>query len=627
MQQLNTNTNTNTKLIKLMRNLHNKGLPIIPVSGKRAFTQGWSFHATSMPNKEQHEYYLSKISKGIGIVLGPKAGVIGIDIDSKDKEVVDQIRDLLPSTPISKIGEKGMTLFYKYNKEKNEKIMNGKQPIVELLSSGCQSVLPPSIHPNTNKPYFYNSIGDFETIDVKTLPFLPKNTMSTLRNMLSKTTNIAKSSDTSISEGRNEKLKSIATAMLYEKKNIQKIADHLITYDKKYHSLPLFSDKTEGICKADANSNAMSFIVNILQSINREKESQDILIPGSNQLKDIKEIDVLSLGELLEEGRFPDPIPLVEGLMNKQEFHLLSAPAKCGKTILQINLAVSIAKGVPFLGVFKTFKGKVLILQTEVSGAHFKKRLETIIGDGIYDIKDQILTCNERIKLNTPEGIESLRLLLEKYIPDLIILDPFYTLHNCNEDSSSDIAPILSDLRELIIEIGTACLLIHHQGKSTSNSHQVGHKHRGSSSFADVPDGSWSMARTKDDKIAQLAFELRNQESPDRLQIMLDENMAWKSTGMTIVEPKIVTSNDIAQLLLENGELNSGDLQKLISNTFNVGKSTAIKNIKNAEKLNIIFSRKDGKCIYYSSSRLYSSSINGGNPILKGNEYHLKTTL
>ena len=309
-----------------------------------------------------------------------------------------------------------------------------------------------------------------------------------------------------------------------------------------------------------------------------------------------------TLKEIIEPGLFPAVIWLVCGLINRKEFILISAAAKLGKTFFCLVLAITVAKGEKFLGRFPTKKGKVLMIQTEVSDAMLAERLRTLIGDeDVSEYGESIIFYNERIKIDLPEGKNRLVEILREVKPDLLILDPLYTLHNKNEDSSSDMAPLLTDLKTIISAFNIACVLIHHQGKRSekSSGSQPGHKHRGSSALADVPDASWSLEKTKEKDLLKLSFEMRNHEPLDTLKIKRGKNMTLEVIGDHIEESSDVTGDDIFQIVESVGAVTSGELVSLITEKFSIKERKARNEIKNAHELGKVNKKNVGKNSFY----------------------------
>lgn len=112
---------------------------------------------------------------GVGIVAGV---VVGIDIDVDDKEIVEAIENALPHTPVIKAGAKGRTLFFRANslpcRSYNEYLPDGTRGrrLCDLIGPGRQTVLPPTIHPDTGKPYRWIGFKALQNIHLDELPLL-----------------------------------------------------------------------------------------------------------------------------------------------------------------------------------------------------------------------------------------------------------------------------------------------------------------------------------------------------------------------------------------------------------------------------------------------------------------------
>lgn len=137
------------------------GMSVIPLQQqeKKPVPLDWSRYANMPVELHTQEAWLAANQKGnIGLVLGPQSGMIMIDIDTEDNELRDKLIAALPHSPWHRFGKKGMMLAYKWTPIKTHRIKNiSGETIVECLSSKTQCVLPPSIHPDTKKPYSANS--------------------------------------------------------------------------------------------------------------------------------------------------------------------------------------------------------------------------------------------------------------------------------------------------------------------------------------------------------------------------------------------------------------------------------------------------------------------------------------
>ena len=163
----------------------NAGLPAIPLmnKGKRPAINGWQRYADSFPTQEERDVWVNHFPSGnIGLPMGPCSGMVAIDIDTDDENVLRVLDRILPPSPWTRVGKKGMIKVYRYNGERTTRIKEASGGMIcEILSKGTQFVLPPSIHPDTGMPYTANC--DLLTVH-KSLPTLPPDFERTLREEL-----------------------------------------------------------------------------------------------------------------------------------------------------------------------------------------------------------------------------------------------------------------------------------------------------------------------------------------------------------------------------------------------------------------------------------------------------------
>ncbi len=109
---------------------------------------------------------------GIGVACG--RGLICIDIDQE--YLLDPVLAILPPSPVQKKGRKGVSLFYRGNTEKirsRNYRTEERVGLLDLLAEGKQTILPPSIHPDTNEPYFWWTDATLCDTPLSELPELP----------------------------------------------------------------------------------------------------------------------------------------------------------------------------------------------------------------------------------------------------------------------------------------------------------------------------------------------------------------------------------------------------------------------------------------------------------------------
>ena len=159
---------------------------------------------------------------------------------------------------------------------------------------------------------------------------------------------------------------------------------------------------------------------------------------------------------------------LVQELWSDQAVGILGGEPKCCKSFLALDLAVSVASGAPCLRRFPVrHTGPVLLFPAEDSLAVVRRRLEGICSAadvGFQSLPVEIITA-PTLRLDTPKDRERLSNTVRACQPRLLILDPLIRLHRLDENDASQIAALLSYLRQLQRAFHVAVLVVHHARK------------------------------------------------------------------------------------------------------------------------------------------------------------------
>ena len=173
---------------------------------------------------------------------------------------------------------------------------------------------------------------------------------------------------------------------------------------------------------------------------------------------------------------------LVDTLWGEQAVGIVGGEPKCGKSILAMDLAVSVAAGVPCLRHFAPVRpGPVLMFAAEDAGHLVRKRLHGIAraAGARFEALDIAVIDVPALRLDHPDDRRRLQQTVERIAPRLLILDPLVRLHGVDENAVADVAPILGFLRDIQRRFETAVLLVHHARKSGAT--RPGQALRGSS--------------------------------------------------------------------------------------------------------------------------------------------------
>lgn len=251
------------------------GYSVIPVKGKAAFTPGWSDWSTLAQPEEliaQYERDYPIPQYGIGIVCGAMSNLIGLDIDTDDQAVLDAC----PRSPVVKKGKKGETRFFQYNSQLDSQRIGDLKCGIDLLGKGRQTVIPPSIHPDTKQAYQWSTPDDLLSIHASDLPTIDLEKLQEVMKLLG-VLQIPKGDGQGARPkqepaGRNERLRNYIYAKLKTNFNDSDaaIAGEAVQYDQDKNSPPYLTDMTETEVKknkGDAFKLAMVMVKRTRKSI------------------------------------------------------------------------------------------------------------------------------------------------------------------------------------------------------------------------------------------------------------------------------------------------------------------------------------------------------------------------
>lgn len=275
---------------------------------------------------------------------------MAVDIDSDDAKVLAACK---PS-PVRKRGRKGETRFFRFHADVPSCKVAG---CIDILANGRQTVMPPSVHPDTNQPYVWLTPDTLDNFDLDDLPWFTPDDLHDLRAELEP----ALESGTSgvgvpltggpwhnddpkrmCPHGSHDRLKRICGAVIARGASPDEAVRELLKYDEENH-LPVgyFRDTTRTDCFADPVSNAMFFYASNLRTFNRREHKsgrQPIspLVSGS---------EILQLGpapsaapESFRSQAWPEP----EGLL-KDIRDLIARSSLRDQPALALGGAVAIA--------------------------------------------------------------------------------------------------------------------------------------------------------------------------------------------------------------------------------------------------------------------------------------------
>ncbi len=234
---------------------------------------------------------------------------------------------------------------------------------------------------------------------------------------------------------------------------------------------------------------------------------------------------------------------LVEDLWTDQAVGILGGEPKCSKSFLALDVAVSVASGAACLRQFPVRRsGPVLLFPAEDSLAVVRQRLEGIAAAAqvpFGSLPVQVITAPS-LRLDTEPDRQRLSRTLQEQRPVLLILDPLIRLHRVDENDATQIAALLSYLRQLQRQFQLAVMLVHHARKDAHSS-RPGQALRGSSELHGWGDSNLYMRR----KGSHLTLSTEHRAAPSQDHIPLQLTQSGSIVALKVVVLSSVESEAV----------------------------------------------------------------------------------
>jgi len=244
-------------------------------------------------------------------------------------------------------------------------------------------------------------------------------------------------------------------------------------------------------------------------------------------------LPVQRAGELALTG--PQTQWLIQDLWTDQAVGILGGEPKCCKSFLALDMAVSVASGAACLRQFPVRRqGSVLLFPAEDSLAIVRQRLEGIAAAAQVPFDSlgvEVITAPS-LRLDLPMDQERLSHTVQARRPILLILDPLIRLHRVDENDATQIAALLSYLRQLQRQFQLAVVLVHHARKDAHAS-RPGQALRGSSELHGWGDSNLYLRR----KGNQLTLSTEHRAAPCQDHISLQLQRTGAALWLSVLAP------------------------------------------------------------------------------------------
>lgn len=196
---------------------------------------------------------------------------------------------------------------------------------------------------------------------------------------------------------------------------------------------------------------------------------------------------------------------LIPGILRVGHKLLLSGPSKAGKSYMLMNLAVSLAEGIEWLGQ-RCRQGKVAYVNLELDEASCYHRFKEI-----YSRRHLEPKCIKNIHIWNLRGhsvpMNKLAPILIHRFKDkgfeAVIIDPIYKVITGDENNATDMSEFCSYFDRVATEMGVATIYCHHHSKGARGKYaNAMDRSSGSGVFARDPDAILDLSELNVNKYA-----------------------------------------------------------------------------------------------------------------------------
>lgn len=230
---------------------------------------------------------------------------------------------------------------------------------------------------------------------------------------------------------------------------------------------------------------------------------------------------------------------IVEDVIQRGANGFICADPKIGKSWLAVDLALSLALGLPWVGFNVRGRIKTALITREDNPALTRWRMDRLLA-GKERTRAELqdwLHVNTReqsklFKIDVEELFAPMIAELKAANAEFVILDVFNRLHSEDENDNTDMRRVLDHLDRLQREVGCGICVVHHYNKSGEGS--LTQRLRGAGAIAGWAEWMVGLDRM-DDHIRKMQFDIKAAQSPEPLHFRIsgEEFDNWKRIERT----------------------------------------------------------------------------------------------
>lgn len=589
----------------LIKGYVDSGWSILPVKPeeKRPFMTNWlQYNHTRASAKMVENWFKSLSGAGVGVVTGKISNIVVLDVENYCKIPIDELLKKYPTQMYSRTGSGGYHLFYQYPTG-SHKISNrvGIFEGADLRADGGFIVLPPTRHPSGGMYEWVQTgipgVFPLALLDIESKPTVQNEGWITeaLRG---------------VSEGgRNDTCARLAGYFFKKGINYDIVETMLLEWNER-NDPPLPTREVRSTIKSIERSHAV--VSNTFTSVEFENDH------AKEEEHRESTFDVMKMSDYVK-GYGGDGVSwLVSDWLPDQSITFLISPPESYKTWILLDLAVSVASGLPFLGQYSVNgKGATLIIQQEDSHSGLTDRLSLIVEQkmGLRTNIDsdtwEIPTLpdlpiyvhpSRMLRFDDKKVLEELEKQIEIIKPKVIMIDPLYSTTKGADNYMADLAGKMMVLKEWRDKYGCSFVIAHHSRKNLDPDSTAREDSWGSQFLNAFLEAGWQIRRNP--RLAQNEIVVRRHSKVmgNQAPISLTFDISTKYPMKYEVEARNYESQAAAGGTRQPAQANLLEMlqegamtQTDICNKTGKGRSTVSRQIRQLESAGLVERMPDGK--------------------------------
>lgn len=525
---------------------HKNGYSVIPVQGKipNLFTEFQKYCKEQPDNKTMESWIKMFPDMNIGLATGEASRSVVVDMDYRlDTEygryLAQFFKDIIPYSRIEKIGLKGSSRFFLLNGETTRKFNLGDGNYLEILADGRQTVLPPSIHPDTQRPYVWVN-EPLHATNVEDLPTLPNDFVKRIEEKIAQL-NLEGNTEASTKDraGRNDYLVDACFAKFHEEKDFDAVVDEIIKEDIRAHEVPLFSDLKEKQNRQKTTyENAVRFVKSNYKTFkkvypNKDYFSEKFEKKVKDENRNISSLKIIGFGEFLSLD-LPPPEWLIDRMIPIPGVAVIAAKPKVGKSNLVRGMMIACSRGTDFLDR-KTKPVKVVYVALEGGESQLQQSFKLLGGVKTDNIA---LHHGPILKPDIKRIFEQVKALK----PGLLIIDTLFKLIKVkNINDYGEVVDALTIVEDFAKENNLCIIGLHHEkkGDNTSDDGILG-----STGITGAVDAIIRITKDENDT-RYIQTTQRNEDNLPTTELIFDPLTGNVSLGKSIKDKKQNSKEDV----------------------------------------------------------------------------------